>query len=127
MRSIHSFPRLVLASMCLVACSWISRCEPCELCPVLPNAAVLTAAVFFTCLAVLKGPAACYRQSVGVLPRECGKLMEGAVFCVQPTVIDEVRTGTYRQLFHPGKPTEKHLVHTPSRDSAALLHDSSCI
>ena len=21
----------------------------------------------------------------------------------QPTVIDEVRTGTYRQLFHPGK------------------------
>lgn len=23
--------------------------------------------------------------------------------CLQPTVIDEVRTGTYRQLFHPGE------------------------
>lgn len=25
---------------------------------------------------------------------------------MQPTVIDEVRTGTYRQLFHPGEPLQ---------------------
>ncbi|RUS74114.1 hypothetical protein EGW08_018121, partial [Elysia chlorotica] len=31
-----------------------------------------------------------------------GKHVPRAVFCdLEPTVIDEVRTGTYRQLFHP--------------------------
>jgi hypothetical protein len=33
-----------------------------------------------------------------------GKHVPRAVFLdLEPTVIDEVRTGTYRQLFHPGK------------------------
>ena len=33
-----------------------------------------------------------------------GKYVPRTVFVdLEPSVIDEVRTGTYRQLFHPGK------------------------
>ncbi|KAI8087912.1 alpha tubulin [Gilbertella persicaria] len=33
-----------------------------------------------------------------------GKYVPRTVFVdLEPTVVDEVRTGTYRQLFHPGK------------------------
>lgn len=39
-----------------------------------------------------------------------GKHVPRTVFVdLEPTVVDEVRTGTYRSLFHPGKSIQKHL------------------
>ena len=40
-----------------------------------------------------------------------GKHVPRTVFAdLEPTVVDEVRTGTYRQLFHPGNNNKKSQV-----------------
>ena len=47
-----------------------------------------------------------------------GKYVPRTVFVdLEPTVVDEVRTGTYRQLFHPGKYIVASFLLNLERDS----------